>query len=123
MGGRARPCEAGPGHGRHPRTLPTTRARVVSYEPRAVLLARGEQLATRASQTHFIYVSYKPITYIVPLSDKYGCLTVPRGTFVDPTVLVIDEQGQFHREAIFQILKSNEERQYTEDPPTPKGRQ
>eukprot|EP00659_Diplonema_papillatum_P020298 gene20298-31245_t len=44
---------------------------------------------------------------------------LPRGTFVDPNVLVIDEKGLFHHESFVQMMKSNEHREYLEDPPTP----
>eukprot|EP01065_Artemidia_motanka_P004652 TRINITY_DN12211_c1_g1_i2.p1 TRINITY_DN12211_c1_g1~~TRINITY_DN12211_c1_g1_i2.p1 ORF type:complete len:919 (+),score=338.59 TRINITY_DN12211_c1_g1_i2:76-2757(+) len=46
---------------------------------------------------------------------------LPRGTLVDPMVMVIDEKGASHFEAVTQIMKSNESRHYEEDPPTPKA--
>ena len=45
---------------------------------------------------------------------------LPRGTFVDPKVLVIDDKGDIKRESLVKLLKSNEHRDYVEDPPTPK---
>eukprot|EP01060_Flectonema_neradi_P002790 TRINITY_DN11762_c0_g3_i2.p1 TRINITY_DN11762_c0_g3~~TRINITY_DN11762_c0_g3_i2.p1 ORF type:complete len:866 (+),score=135.37 TRINITY_DN11762_c0_g3_i2:53-2650(+) len=45
---------------------------------------------------------------------------LPRGTFVDPKVLVIDDKGDIKRESFVKLLKSNEHRDYVDDPPTPK---
>eukprot|EP00754_Rhynchopus_humris_P004435 Rhum_TRINITY_DN12254_c3_g1::Rhum_TRINITY_DN12254_c3_g1_i1::g.50258::m.50258 len=45
---------------------------------------------------------------------------LPRGTFVDPNVLVIDEEGRVHYESFVTLQKSNETRDYKLDPPTPK---
>eukprot|EP01063_Lacrimia_lanifica_P032396 TRINITY_DN5539_c0_g1_i2.p1 TRINITY_DN5539_c0_g1~~TRINITY_DN5539_c0_g1_i2.p1 ORF type:complete len:862 (+),score=351.96 TRINITY_DN5539_c0_g1_i2:66-2651(+) len=59
-------------------------------------------------------------------NDDEGALRVildlrgdlPRGTFVDPQVLVIDDEGNFHEESFVSLTKSNH-RDYEEDPPTP----
>eukprot|EP01061_Rhynchopus_euleeides_P011178 TRINITY_DN20743_c0_g1_i1.p1 TRINITY_DN20743_c0_g1~~TRINITY_DN20743_c0_g1_i1.p1 ORF type:complete len:912 (+),score=392.20 TRINITY_DN20743_c0_g1_i1:167-2737(+) len=45
---------------------------------------------------------------------------LPRGTFVDPNVIVIDEKGALHNESFVQLQKSNANRNYELDPPTPK---